>query len=137
MIDILINESGRKSPEEAASYNILALAHLGDAVLELFARNYALQKLNSNNGMQHLKTVELVNASAQSEAAMKLQPFMNEDEFAVYKRGRNAKVKAVPKHAEQADYHRSTGLEALFGYLFLTGESGRMTEFFNIGFIEG
>ena len=80
----------------------------------------------------HFKTVSLVNAKAQSAAVEKLLPLLTEDETAVFKRGRNAKVNSVPQKATVGEYHAATGLEALFGWLYLQGKTQRINELYNV-----
>lgn len=108
----------------------LALAFLGDAVYELCARRHVVRQGNCPVGHMHLQTVEMVNAGVQSEAFRRLEAVLTEEELAVYKRGRNANSQSTPKHAEIADYRRATGVEALFGYLFLKGEHQRVETLF-------
>lgn len=114
----------------------LALAFLGDAVYELYARRYIVEREDCPVGRLHLKTVELVNAGAQSAAFARLEAVLTEEEMAVYKRGRNANGQSTPKHADIGDYRRATGVEALFGYLFLKGEEARLAELFSITLAE-
>ena len=78
----------------------------------------------------HRLTVERVRAEAQAQAVEKLLPCFTEDELAVYRRGRNAKVNSVPHHADVSQYHAATGLEALFGWLYLQGRTERIAELF-------
>lgn len=113
---------GLKSP--------LTLAFLGDAVYELLARRYVVEHADCPVGTMHRKTVDLVNAGAQSAAFAVLEPALTEEELAIYKRGRNTNTQSTPKHADIADYRRATGVEALFGYLFLKGETARIGELF-------
>ena len=80
----------------------------------------------------HKKTVAIVNAPAQAEAAERLLPLLDEDEMYVYKRGRNAKVNSVPHKADIAQYHAATGLEALFGWLYLQGKTQRINELYAV-----
>ena len=101
----------------------LTLAYVGDAVFELKMRTHFLN---------HIDTVKNVNATAQSRAADRIQNLLNEDELAVFKRGRNAKVNSIPAHSSVAEYHKATGLEALFGYLYLSGQTDRIDELFNL-----
>lgn len=116
-----------KNPKQM---NPLTLAFLGDAVYELYARRYVVERENCPVGQMHLKTVDLVNAGAQSAAFARLENFLSEEELAIYKRGRNTNTQSTPKHADIADYRRATGVEALFGYLFLKGETARAEELF-------
>lgn len=108
----------------------LALAFLGDAVYELLARRYVVERADCPVGRMHQRTVELVNAGAQSAAFAALETALTEEELAIYKRGRNTNTQSTPKHADIADYRRATGVEALFGYLFLKGETARMGQLF-------
>ena len=78
----------------------------------------------------HRETVRRVNAPAQARAAEAILPQLTEAEHAVYKRGRNAKVNSVPQHADVAQYHAATGLETLFGWLYLLGRTQRLRELF-------
>ena len=68
---------------------------------------------------------------AQAEAAAKLLPVLTQDETSVFKRGRNAKVNSVPHNADIGQYHAATGLEALFGWLYLRDDHARINELFN------
>lgn len=108
----------------------LALAFLGDAVYELCARQAIVCECNRPVGEMHKKSVQMVNAGAQSAAFARLEPLLTEEELAIYKRGRNTNSQSTPKHADIADYRRATGVEALFGYLFLKGEVARISELF-------
>lgn len=108
----------------------LALAFLGDAVYELLARRYVVERADCPVGRMHQSTVELVNAGAQSAAFAALESALSEEELAIYKRGRNTNTQSTPKHADIADYRRATGVEALFGYLFLKGETARIGQLF-------
>jgi len=109
--------------------NSLALAHVGDAVFELMIRVY-LAGSNSRSGSIHQATVKMVNAGAQAADMMKIAPLLTEEEEEVFRRGRNTRVNSVPKHAQLGDYHAATGLEALFGYLYLMGRQERLNALF-------
>jgi len=80
----------------------------------------------------HKKTVSYVCAAAQSSAFATISDLLTEEEMASYKRGRNANSNTVPKNANPQDYRRATGLEALFGYLYLTCQQSRIEELFEI-----
>lgn len=114
-------------------YPALVLAYIGDAVYEVFTRTKVLEK---NPDMPphklHVLNVKYVKAKAQSNAMTVIEPILNEQEYAVYKRGRNAKSATVPKNADVADYRRSTGFEALLGYLHLSGKRDRLYEIMEI-----
>ena len=110
----------------------LALAHVGDAVYELMTRTMLCEEGFSTVQELHSKTVSLVNAGAQAEAFKVIQPFLTEEELKIYKRGRNARVYSVPKNASVADYHSATGIEVLFGRLYLEGRTGRINELYKL-----
>ena len=110
--------------------SMLGLAHVGDGVFELMTRSMLCQQGHTAVGQLHRMTVERVKAQAQARAAEKLLPLLTEEELALYKRGRNAHVHGVPHNADVGDYHAATGLEALFGWLFLQGKLARIEELF-------
>lgn len=116
--------------EDANFYNVLALAYLGDGVLEILVRGHLVSNGNSSANGLHKKALEFVCAKAQSAAVEKLIPILTNEEESIYKRGRNAKG-SVPKNAVVNEYKRATGLEALFGYLYLIGENERIITLFN------
>jgi ribonuclease-3 family protein len=118
------------SLREVNQISMLGLAHIGDGVYELLNRAWLCT--NGHTGVQelHRLTVSRVRADAQAKAAEKILPLLTEEEAALYRRGRNAHVNSVPPHAELADYHAATGLEALFGWLFLLGRTDRLERLF-------
>ena len=103
----------------------LALAFVGDGVYSLMVRERLLSEANRPVNDLHRMAVRDVRAEAQSAAMNRLLPILSEEEEAVFKRGRNAHTAR-----SGADYHRSTGLEALFGYLYLDGQIDRVRELF-------
>lgn len=110
----------------------LGLAHIGDAVYELLCRSYLCGKGETTVAQLHHDTVQLVKAPTQAEFADKLLPKLTEEELAYYRRGKNAHVHAVPKGATPAEYAKATGLEALFGALYLSGRIERINELFHM-----
>ena len=108
----------------------LGLAHIGDAVFELLCRSYLCARGGKNVGNLHRDTIAMVKATAQAEFVDKLLPLLTEEEMAYYRRGKNAHVHAVPKSATAAEYAKATGLEALFGALYLAGKTQRLNELF-------
>lgn len=110
----------------------LSLAFIGDAVYELIVRNYILSKGEAKVSTLHKDSVSLVNADYQAEAADKLLPLLTEEETAVYKRGRNAHSAHTPKNKSEAQYHKSTGFEALIGYLYLKKDTKRLEELITV-----
>lgn len=111
---------------------VASLAYLGDAVLEIMVREHLVE-----NGFSHPQeeAAKYVTAVAQSAAVDKLLPCFLEDEEAIYKRGRNS-THTAPKSATHAQYSRATGLECVFGYLYLSKETERLKELFSVGFAE-
>lgn len=113
------------------TYSPLTLAFLGDAVYGLLVREQLLLTANRPAGKLHTLSVQAVNARAQAQAAQKILPMLTEDELAVYKRGRNAHPGHTPKNQSEGDYHSATGLEALFGWLYLHGAEERLRALFD------
>lgn len=108
----------------------LALAHIGDAVFELLIRTKLCVSGDTTNGRLHRDTVALVCASAQAEFADRMLPHLTEAETAYYRRGRNAHPHSVPKNASPVIYAKATGVETLFGALYLLGRQERITALF-------
>lgn len=121
---------------DIAAISNLGLAHIGDGVFELLCRSYLCAKGGKNVGNLHKNTVAMVKATAQANYVEILLPHLNEEELAYYRRGKNSHVHAVPKGATPAEYAKATGLEALFGALYLAGQRDRLNQLFHI-IIEG
>ena len=116
------------------SLNGLTLAYLGDAVLEVQTRKRLLSL-----GITDLKTLNkaalsYVRAVDQSAAMDRLLPHLSEDEEAIFKRGRTSHGVSAPKSATVVQYRRATGMEALFGWLYLKGENERIETLFELAF---
>ena len=110
----------------------LGLAHMGDCVFEILCRGYLCAKGGKNVGNLHRDTINMVKAASQAKFADKLLPLLTEEELSYYRRGKNAHVHAVPKSATREEYAKATGLEALFGALYLMGQTDRLNELFHI-----
>ncbi len=108
----------------------LGLAHIGDGVFELLTRSWICAHGDQTVGRMHRDTIALVKATAQAKFADKMLPLLNEEEKALYRRGKNSHVHAVPKSCTSAEYAKATGVEALFGGLYLTGQNERINEIF-------
>ena len=106
----------------------LPLAFVGDGVYELLVREHLLAQGNCPVKKLNSRKVELVRCQFQAQALERLWPRLSGEEQEVALRGRNAHVGHVPKNANVADYHGATALEALVGYLFVTGQMERMEE---------
>lgn len=110
----------------APKLNGSSLAYIGDAVYELSVRTFMLQHGSVRADKLHKHVTALVNAAAQSALIARLEPELSEEELAVYRRGRNAKTLTAAKHQSISDYRRATGLEALVGWLYLSGKRERL-----------
>lgn len=118
--------------DEIRAISSIGLAHLGDAVYELLVRTYLCVHGKATGKGLHRATIALVCAQSQARFSDILLPHLTEEESAVFKRGRNANVHTVPHSADRADYQKATGLEALFGYLYLQDQHERINELFNL-----
>ena len=112
--------------------SMLGLAHIGDGVYELMTRAALCEEGHTAVAELHQLATRRVNAPAQAAAAEKLLPALTEAEAAIYRRGRNAHVNSVPRAANIGQYHAATGLEALFGWLYLQGKCERLNELFRL-----
>ena len=106
---------------------------MGDVVIELAVRERLVKSGNIPPDQLHSKALLFVTASKQSKAVENILPCLTETETEIYKRGRNAKSR-IPKSASAADYRRSTGMECLFGYLYLSDNKNRIKELFALAF---
>ncbi len=116
--------------ERAALMNPVVLAFVGDAVYTLLVRTELATTSASKAGELNKRAAQIVSAHGQSGALERVLPLLTEEEEAVYRRGRNAKKTTKSKNATVGEYVRSTGFEALLGYLYLTGQRERMRELF-------
>lgn len=118
-----------------AQVSVPAMAYLGDSVMEVLVRTYLVRERGLTTSA-HLNraALDFVRASAQSEAMGRIEPLLTEVEAAVYRRGRNMGHTQVPKRASVTEYRRATGMEVLFGYLHLTGQTCRMEHLFRVGY---
>lgn len=107
------------------------LAFVGDAVYGLYVRTY-LAQVNRPSGELHKLSVKLVNATAQANAFKLIESGLSEKELSVFKRGRNFHTGNVPKNSTGGEYHTATGLETLFGFLYLSGQNDRAKQLFDI-----
>ena len=112
--------------------SVLGLAHVGDAVFELMVRTWLCTQGASTAKGLHSAAVTFVSARAQAAAAERILPFLSVEERAVFKRGRNAHANSAPRGSTYEEYHLATGIEALFGHLYLGGQSVRLSELFGI-----
>lgn len=120
------------TPARVNAMTNLALAHVGDGAYELLVRSYLANKGDKTVKNLHQDTVKLVNAPAQAAFVQKILPSLTEEEQAYYRRGKNSHTHAAPKAATAKEYAMATGLECLFGALYLMGRKDRLNELFHI-----
>ena len=118
------------SREELLNMSSLGLAHLGDGVFELMVRAWLCLHGEVKVKDLHRATVSYVAAPAQAAAMERLLPLLTDEETDVYRRGRNTAPHSVPRAATRAQYQSATGLEALFGWLYLQGRTDRLNQLF-------
>lgn len=123
-----IKETFECKETDIRTYSPLALAYIGDAVYDLVIRTIVVERGNKSANNLHKQTVAYVNARVQARMADALQSELTEEEETVYHRGRNAKSYTSAKNASVIEYRKATGLEALCGYLYLTGRQERMLQ---------
>lgn len=115
------------------AYSPLTLAYIGDSIYDVMIRTVVVERGNRSANNLHKMSVKYVNAGVQAAMADALLEALSEEELAVYKRGRNAKSYTKAKNATVNDYRKATGLEALFGYLYLQDKMDRIIELIKIG----
>ena len=120
------------TPSQVNAISNLGLAHIGDGAYELLCRAYLCGKGDKTVKTLHKDAVQLVKASTQAAFADKLQPVLTQEEQAYYRRGKNSHTHAAPKSATPQEYAKATGLETLFGALYLLGRTDRLNELFHI-----
>lgn len=117
-----------KEKEEINMISPLTWAYVGDAVYELFIRNYLVNTTNLKPHKLHIESIKYVKAKSQANILEKLDNFLTETEKEIVRRGRNTKNHHLPKNADVNDYMYSTAFEALIGYLYLNKEEKRLEE---------
>lgn len=110
------------------------LSYLGDAVWELLVREHIFNTIPHGNKKANKLALSFVTAKAQCEALEKILPALSEEENEVFRWGRNTKVNSIPRSASPEEYRRATGLEVLFGYLYMTKNEERYRNLFKIAF---
>lgn len=113
---------------EAKQLSPLTLAFVGDGVFDLFVREEIVCSANRPVKELNKLKVERVRCEAQAALFERIEPLLTEEELDIYRRGRNAHTSHTPKNASSSDYHTATGLEALFGYLYLSDRTERIRE---------
>ena len=122
--------------EQVNSISNLGLAHIGDGVYALMVRSYLCAKGDQTVKTLHRDSIRMVNASTQAAVAEKLLPELTEEEQGYFRRGKNSHTHAAPKAATPREYALATGLETLFGALYLYGRIQRLNQLFRKGIEE-
>lgn len=119
--------------KDAKLLNGLALAYMGDGIYEVFIRQHLLERGDTKPNQLHQKATGYVSAKAQATLIDRMleEDFLSEEETTYFKRGRNAKSYSKAKNASAAEYAKSSGFEALMGYLYLTDQTDRLEEVVN------
>lgn len=117
--------------DQLLSLPSLGLAHLGDSVYEVMVRSWLCLHGAARVKDLHRATVSFVAAPAQARRAERILPILTQEEQDVFRRGRNTAPHSVPKAASRREYQTATGLEALFGWLYLQGRTQRLNELFS------
>ena len=118
--------------QEVDAISNLGLAHMGDCVFEILCRGWLCAQGGKTVDRLHRETINMVKATSQAKFVEKLLPHLDEEELAYYRRGKNSHVHAVPKSATPQEYAKATGLESLFGALYLMGRTERINALFKL-----
>lgn len=121
------------TPAQVKELSSTGLAHVGDGAYELLCRSYLCCNGDRTVAKLHKDTVALVRASTQAKMADAILEYLTEEEQGYYRRGKNTHTHAAPKAATAKEYAKATGLEALFGALFLMGQTERLNVLFKLG----
>lgn len=119
------------SDKEAYQYSPLTLAYVGDSALDLLVKTHFVKTVNKQTYKYHKDVSNIVKAVNQAKFVDEIIDELKDDELDVYKRGRNATTHSKAKNATMSEYRKATGLEALFGYLYLKGDNERLINFVN------
>ena len=120
------------SDDQLRAVSSIGLAHVGDAVYELLVRTWLCAHGRATGKDLHRAAIALVCAPEQARRAQRILPLLTAEEETVFKRGRNASVHAIPKNATTAQYHQATALECLLGWLYLRGDTARVSDLFDV-----
>ena len=124
-----MEESVKTEQVNAYQYSPLALAYMGDSILDLLVKKYFITHSNMQPHKYHVEVSKIVKAVNQADYIDRIMEELSEDELDVYKRGRNTNTHSKAKNATMGQYRKATGLEALYGYLYLKGDMDRLQYF--------
>ncbi len=119
------------TPAQVNAISNVGLAHVGDSVYELLCRTYLCARGNRTVRTLHRDAVAMVNAPAQAKFADRILPMLTQEETDYFRRGKNAHTHAAPKASTAREYAKATGLETLFGALYLLGQTDRLNQLFH------
>lgn len=122
--------------QEALRLHPMSLAFVGDAVQSLYARTRVTLGSSAKTGVLHREVIKVVKAVSQAAIAEKLMPMFNDAEADLFRRARSCHVQTSAKHAEQCQYRKASGLEAVIGYLYITQQTDRLLQFLALSFEE-
>ena len=115
------------------TYSALAFAYIGDSVFDLIVRTMVVSRGNNRPNQYHKQATTYVNAAPQTQMMERMKPHLTEEEKMMFRRGKNAKPASCAKNQSHHDYRIATGFETLMGYLYMTGQMGRIIELVAIG----
>ena len=124
-----MEESVKTEQVNAYQYSPLALAYMGDSILDLLVKKYFVTHSNMQPHKYHVEVSKIVKAVNQADYIDQIMEELSEDELDVYKRGRNTNTHSKAKNATMGQYRKATVLEALYGYLYLKGDMDRLQYF--------
>ena len=124
-----MEESVKTEQVNAYQYSPLALAYMGDSILDLLVKKYFVTHSNMQPHKYHVEVSKIVKAVNQADYIDRIMEELSEDELDVYKRGRNTNTHSKAKNATMGQYRKATGLEALYGYLYLKGDMDQLKYF--------
>lgn len=124
-----MEESVKTEQVNVYQYSPLALAYMGDSILDLLVKKYFVTHSNMQPHKYHVEVSKIVKAVNQADYIDQIMEELSEDELDVYKRGRNTNTHSKAKNATMGQYRKATGLEALYGYLYLKGDMERLQYF--------
>ena len=133
---VTMEKRGGKVAKPIEEMSTAALAYLGDSIIELCVREMLVNKGVSSAKNLNSASLLFVKAEAQADAMKVILPILTDEETTAYKRGRNIGHTNTPKSATVGQYRMATGMEALFGYLYLKGEKARINELFALAYEE-
>lgn len=128
---VKVNFSDKISREKALLMSPVVLAFIGDAVYSLFIREKVALETDFKSGKLNEMTSKIVQATAQAKTSDALMPYFTDEEVEIFRRARNAKKPSHSKNAKISDYNKSTGFEAVIGFLYITGNYDRLNFILN------